>query len=153
MVLVRERTDVDFGGDLIIIDANTYVENTQPLAANAGMPGPAQTPATLNDVRTIPGPSPGGRFDSGFPLWDGTNRILVSWSQCRLLDVGGPDPTRIVPCTRTRLADPNALTAPPLYSIWMFNPSQNTILPIMSPVEGVMVTERSPRSRARRCPR
>ena len=56
MVLVRERTDVDFGGNLTIIDANTYVENTQPLAANAGMPGPAQTPATLNDVRTVPGP-------------------------------------------------------------------------------------------------
>jgi hypothetical protein len=32
-------------------------------------------------------------------------------------------------------------TAPPLYSIWMFTPSQNTILPIMQPVEGVMVTE------------
>ena len=27
MVLVRERTDVDFGGNLTIIDANTYVEN------------------------------------------------------------------------------------------------------------------------------
>ena len=33
------------------------------------------------------------------------------------------------------------MTAPPLYSIWMFTPSQNTILPIMPPVEGVMVTE------------
>ena len=33
------------------------------------------------------------------------------------------------------------MTAPPLYSIWMFTPSQNTILPVMPPVEGVMVTE------------
>ena len=139
MVLTRERTDVDFGGNLTIIDANHFVENTQTLLASAGTPGPAQTPATLNDVRTIPGPSPGGRFNSGFPLWDGSSRILVSWSQCRLLDT--VDPTRIVPCTPTRLADPNALTAPPLYSIWMFDPSQNTILPVMPPVEGVMVTE------------
>ena len=100
----------------------TYVENNQPLAASAGIAGPAQTPATLNDVRTVPGPSPGGRFESGFPLWDGTNRILVSWSQCRLLDVGGADPTRIVPCTRHALADPNVQIAPPLYSIWMFDP-------------------------------
>src|SRR5688572_6744516 len=140
MVLIRERSDVDFGGNLAIIDARNFVELTQPLAGN-GATGTAQTPATLNDVRTIPGPSPGGRFESGFPLWDGTGRILVSWSQCRLLDVGGADPTRIVPCTDAALAAPNVQTAAPLYSIWMFTPAQNTILPVMSPVEGVMVTE------------
>ncbi len=139
MVLTRQRTDVDFGGNLTIIDANRFVENNQTLLASAGTPGPAQTPATLNDVRTIPGPSPGGRFNSGFPLWDGSGRILVSWTQCRLFDT--VDPTRIVPCTADRLADPDVQTAPPLYSIWMFTPSQNTILPIMPPVEGVMVTE------------
>jgi hypothetical protein len=141
MVLARERTDVDFGGNLIIIDGKNFVENNQPLAASAGMTGNAQSPATLNDVRTIPGPSPGGRFESGFPLWDGSGRILVSWSQCRLLDVGGTDPTRIVPCTDAALQAPGAEAAAPLYSIWMFTPSQNTILPVMAPVEGVMVTE------------
>jgi hypothetical protein len=141
MVLTRQRTDVDFGGALTIIDANRYVENTQPLLSNAGGMGPAQTPATLGDVRTVPGPSPDGRFESGFPLWDGSGRILVSWSQCRLLDVNGADPTRIVNCDAKRLADPNVTTAPPLYSIWMLTPSTNTILPVMSPVEGVMVTE------------
>jgi len=140
MVLTRERTDVDFGGSLTIVDARTFVENTQPLAGS-GATGQAQSPATLNDVRTIPGPSPGGRFESGFPLWDGSGRILVSWSQCRLLDVGGVDPTRIVPCTDAGIAAANAEAAPPLYSIWMFTPAQNTILPVMSPVEGVMITE------------
>ena len=139
MVLTRQRTDVDFGGNLTIIDTNTFVENNQPLLASAGVMGPAQTAATLNDVRTVPGPSPGGRFNSGFPLWDGSGRILVSWTQCRLFDT--VDPTRIVPCSDARIADPNVQTAPPLYSIWMFSPSQNTILPIMPPVEGVMVTE------------
>jgi hypothetical protein len=140
MVLTRARTDVDFGGNLTIIDANRFVENNQTLLTAAGSPGPAQTPATLEDIRTIPGPSPGGRFNSGFPLWDGSGRILVSWTQCRLFDT--VDPTRIVPCVpASRLADPNVQTAPPLYSIWMFDPSQNTILPIMQPVEGIMVTE------------
>jgi hypothetical protein len=139
MVLTRQRTDVDFGGNLTIINANQFVENTQTTLAAAGTPGPAQTPATLNDVRTVPGPSPGGRFNSGFPLWDGSGRILVSWTQCRLFDT--VDPTRIVPCTADRATNPNAVAAPPLYSIWMFDPAQNTILPIMPPVEGVMVTE------------
>ena len=154
MVLVRERTDVDFGGNLTIIDANTYVENTQPLAANAGMPGPAQTPATLNDVRTIPGPSPGGRFESGFPLWDGSGRILVSWSQCRLLDSAARIRRASCPATTERLADPNAQTAPPLYSIWMFTPVAEH-----HPAGDGAGRRRhghrgaSPRSRARRCPR
>jgi hypothetical protein len=139
MVLTRERSDVDFGGNLVIIDANHFVENHQPLLSNAGAPGPAQTQATLGDIRTVPGPSPDGRFNSGFPLWDGSGRILVSWSQCRLFDT--VDPTRIVPCNSARIANPDVQTAPPLYSIWMFSPAQNTILPIMQPVEGVMVTE------------
>jgi Hydrazine synthase alpha subunit middle domain/WD40-like Beta Propeller Repeat len=136
LALVRPFTDTDFGGDLVMIDTRTYVENAQPLAANAGMTGPAQSRATPNDVTTIPGPSPGGRFNSGFPLWDGTNRILVSWSQCRLLEA-----TLIVPCTATRLAAATAVTAAPLYSAWMFDPADNTLKPLFEPVEGVMITD------------
>jgi hypothetical protein len=136
--LIRPYTDVDFGGDLVIINGNQFVENNQPLLADAGLVGPAQTRATQNDVVTVPGPSPGGRFNSAFPLWDGSSRILVSWTQCRLLD---PNSGAIVPCTSSRLADPNVKTAPPLYSVWMFNPTNNTMLPVMQPVEGVMVTD------------
>jgi hypothetical protein len=136
--VVRPYTDIDFGGDLVIINGTQFVENTQPLLADAGLPGPAQTRATQNNVIDVPGPSPGGRFDSAFPLWDNTGRVLVSWSQCRLLDA---TTAAIVPCTDARLKDPNVKTAPPLYSVWMFNPSQNTLLPVMPPVEGVMVTD------------
>lgn len=138
LTLVRPYTNTDFGGDLLIINGVQFVENTQPLLADAGLPGPAQTRATTNNVIDVPGPSPGGRFNSAFPLWDNSSRILVSWSQCRLLDTDG---VTIVPCTDARLKDPNVKTAPPLYSVWMFNPSQNTLLPIMPPTEGVMVTD------------
>jgi hypothetical protein len=140
LALVRPNTDADFGGDLIIIDTATYVENAQPTLANAGMVGPAQTRATTNDVRTVEGPSPGGRFNSAFPLWDGTNRILTSWSQCRLLDTT-VTPNTIVPCTGDRLADPNAEVAPSIYSVWMFDPADNTLLPILTPTEAVMITD------------
>src|SRR5947208_6421127 len=140
LALERQYTDVDDGGQLVIIDGARYVENTQPLAANSTLTGPAQTPATPNDVLTIPGPSPGGRFSSAYPLQDGTDRILVSWSQCRLLDTTQAPPA-IVPCTPTALAAPNPQTAPPLYSVWMFDPKQNTLMPIMQPVEGVMITD------------
>ena len=140
LAIMREFTDVDDGGNLVIIDGTHYVENTQPLAANATLTGPAQTPATSDDVITLAGPSPGGRFTSAYPLQDGTGRILVSWSECRLLDTTQTPPA-IVACTSSALNAPNPQVALPLYSVWMFDPTQNTLQPIMQPVEGVMVSD------------
>lgn len=140
LVIARQYTDVDFGGQLEIIDGNHYAENTQPLLAYSNLTGPAQTAATPNQVSTIPGPSAGGRFNSAWPLWDGTGRVLVSWSECRLLD-NTQNPPTIVPCTTQALQDPTAEAAPPLYSLWMFDPTRNTFTPIIQPTEGVMVTD------------
>jgi hypothetical protein len=140
LALIRPYTNDDFGGDLLIINGTGFVENTQPVLANAGAKGPGQSFATSYDVLTIPKPSPGGRFNSAVPLWDGTQRILVSWTQCRLVDTS-VKPEQIVPCTADALANPNAVSAPSIYSVWMFDPTQNTLLPVMSPTEGVMVTD------------
>jgi hypothetical protein len=140
LALIRPYTDDDFGGNLIIINAGQFVENTQPLLAAAGAKPPAQVSATTYDVLTIPGPSPGGRFNSAVPLWDGTGRILVSWTQCRLMDTSAK-PETIVPCTADGLANPHAVSAPSIYSVWMFDPTANTLLPITPPTEGVMVTD------------
>jgi hypothetical protein len=144
LALVRPFDAIDFGGTLHIIDVANYVENTQPIKAGSPLTGPAQTPATPNDVRTVPGaiaaaplPSPGGRFNSAFPLWDNSSRILVSWSQCRLLDTTG----RIVPCTATNLADATMSAAPPLYSAWLFDPIGNTLKPVIDPLENTMVQD------------
>src|SRR6516225_9112459 len=140
LAIMRQFTKVDDGGALVIIDGEHYVDNTQPLLANPQLAGPAQTPATPQNVYTIPGPSPGGRYIAAAPLLDGTNRILVSWSQCRVLDQTQTPPA-IVPCSSTALAAPNVQVAVPLYSVWLFDPTQNTLDPIMPPVEGVMVTD------------
>jgi hypothetical protein len=144
MAVLRPFTQPELGGAVTIIDTQTYVENTQPLAAFPGMTGPAQTPATPNDVRTDGPPSQGGRFASAFPLWDGTGRVLVSWAICRLQeqDPAFPnDPTKLifVPCTDAKLADPNAESAPPLYGIWMYDPATQTQLPIVTGEEGVLI--------------
>ena len=91
LTLTRPTADADFGGNLVIVDSDNFVENNQAVP-DTGYPtsASAEQAATQNDVRTqsangVPVPSPGGRFDSAFPLWDGTNRVLVSWNQCRLL--------------------------------------------------------------------
>ena len=140
LAIVRQFTGVDDGGNLVVIDGAHFAEDTQPLLAYPTLPGPAQAPAIPNDVLTLGGPSPGGRFTSAYPLHDGSGRILVSWSECRLLDTTQTPPT-IVPCTGAALAAPNARSALPLYSVFMLDPSQNTFQPVMQPVEGVMVTD------------
>lgn len=161
LTLIRPFTNTEGGGELITIDTNNYVENTQPVVSNAGGTGPAQADATINEVLTQAGPSPGGRYASAYPIQDGTGRMLVGWSQCRLIeflaDDGDPatDDTRIVPCTDDRLAnlvtiDPDNpvtpaegefIVAPPLYGIWIYDPRDETQLPVVIGEEGFMFTE------------
>jgi hypothetical protein len=136
LAILRQRVSAYYGGDIIEIDTPNYVEITQPLAANAGGLGPAQASAVINDVHTDESVSPGGIFSSVSPLRDGTNRLLVSWSQCRLLEN-----QQIVPCTPDRLSNPNAVAAPPLFGLWVYNRGDNTQLPIVAPEEGVMYTD------------
>jgi hypothetical protein len=125
------------GGMLLSIDVANYVEITQSNAANAGtLTGPGQVSATANDVRTVAGPSPGGRYQSAYPLRDGTGRLLLTWTQCRLLDGA-----QVVPCTDDRLAAPGATAAPPLYGVWMYDPGSATQLPVAAPTEGTMYSE------------
>ena len=122
----------DLGAEVLEIDVGNYVENTQPTLPNRGvLAGPAQQPATINVVSTVAGPSPGGRFNAAFPLRDGTGRLLVTWTQCRLREG-----ERIVPCTEDRLATGTAVTAPPLYGVWIYDGAKRTQLPVVAPVEG-----------------
>lgn len=139
LAIVRPFTGTGDGGALVLIDTEVFVENTQPIQANAGLPGPAQQRALPTDVRTIPGPSPGGRYRSAAPLFDGTDRLLVSWSPCRLLEEDG----RIVPCTADRLNDgaDSLVEAPPLYGIFVYDVRTNTQQPVVAPEEGVIYTD------------
>jgi len=141
--LIRPFTDTEGGGELVAIDTPNYLENTQPTMDNIGvLTGPAQEDATVNDVSTAAGvPSPGGRYSFVYPILDGTGRMIVSWSQCRLLETL-PDLTQnILPCTAERLANPAFTVAPPLYGVWIYDPRDNTQLPVVPGEEGFMFTE------------
>ncbi|MEM7433144.1 MAG: hypothetical protein AAF351_14585 [Pseudomonadota bacterium] len=164
MVLIRPFTDTEGGGELISIDTPQYLENTQPTAPNIGvLNGPAQEDATINEVSTTPGvPSQGGRYASVYPILDGTGRLLVSFSQCRLQEIlpddGDPetDDFRIHPCTDELVAqvfeqpDPvNPVPVPvgsftiaqPLYGVWMYDPRDGTQRPVVPGEEGFIYTE------------
>ncbi len=101
--------------------ADRYAEltSTTPrrVTANIGMPGPAQMRALPTDVRTIEGPSPGGRYRAAAPLFDGSGRLLVSWSQCRLLERHAHRAVHAaIACD-----NPDAVEAPPLYGIYIYD--------------------------------
>jgi hypothetical protein len=164
MALIRPFTNTEGGGDLVAIDAQQYLEIAQPTKDNIGiLTGPAQQAGTVNEVSTEAGvPSVGGRYSSVYPILDGTGRLLVGWSQCRLLEQLPDDgdantaDTRIVACTAENLAnlfvqpDPDNpvtpdigtfTTAPPLYGIWMYDPRDDTQRPVVRGEEGFMFTE------------
>jgi hypothetical protein len=138
LTILRPFRTGDAGGDLVAIEAANYVENLQPTAPNAGLlAGPAQSRLVVNDVRTDDAISPGGEFSSAYPLFDGTDRMFVSWSPCRLLSAT----LQIIPCTPAALADPNAVAAPPLYGVWIYDRVANTQQPIFAPEEGIVVSD------------
>lgn len=124
-------------GDLVSIDIENYVDNTTPTAVNQGiLTGPAQKSVVVNKVFTDGTISPGGLFRSAWPLSDGTNRLLVSWNQCRLVLNNV-----ILPCTQENLNDPAAVEADPVYAIFLYDMKNDTQLPIVIAKQGFMYTD------------
>ncbi len=122
-----------------LIDIANYVDNTQPVWPQQGvLSGPAQISAVDLDVRTDAGISANGRFRSIYPLWDGTNRALVSWSQCRRVVVEDNE-TRILPCLDDISAD--TIEAFPIYAIYIYDLDRQTQLPVVLPEEGWIIEE------------
>ena len=140
------------GGALMFIDAANYSEQNTP--ANATVPAEGGqrevTQQTLNQGRGL---SMNGRVTTPFPLWDGSNRVLVSYRPCEVTRDG-----QVVPCVtlteeeKARLADddrtmaqetadPVQDNAPAAYGVYMFNPVDQTWLPVASPPQGFMFTD------------
>jgi hypothetical protein len=124
------------GGSLVYIDTATYVDNDQPTWENQGLSGPAQILATHHQVTTDGSRALDGRLLSAYPLFDNTDRLLISWSPCRILEEG-----QMRPCLEQYLADPEIESAPPLYSLFIYDPSKKTQLPIVKPQEGMIFTD------------
>ena len=107
LALDRPFLGTQLGGDALLIDADNYVEIHQPVLANAGAMGPAQASATRLGVTTDAKlPSMGGHFASAYPLYDGTNRMVVSWSPCLVLDMTvTPAETNVCTAANTSVSD------------------------------------------------
>ncbi len=155
MTIIKPFSSTHYGGDIVAIDTTNYLNNVEPLSGQTGT-GPAQNRMSQGDVQIAEDAlvSPGGRFASAWPLWDGSGRLLVSWSQCRFIEGSDTTSPRIVPCTETNLTrfanQPETCAAPacvrldeaqPLYGIYTYDISSKTQLPVQLPVEGQMITD------------
>ncbi len=122
-------------GDLTLIDIADFSDYNQPLPmATSSI---TQTAATSQQILIDGSISIGGQFHSAFPLWDGTERILISWSQCRLSEESG----RLIPCTEENINSEDAIPAFPLYGIYIFDKNENTMSPVIRPVEGKIISD------------
>jgi hypothetical protein len=140
VAIVRPFLGTQLGGDIVQINAEGFVEIHQA-ATPGGAAGTAQTSLTNLGVTTDANmPSLGGRFASVFPLYDGTNRMLVSWSPCLVLDTTvTPNATNL--CTSSNTAGANVTLAPPQYTLWIYDLDKGTLGPVLSADAGTMVVE------------
>jgi hypothetical protein len=140
VAIARPFLGTQLGGDIVKINTDGFVEIHQA-STPTGSAGTAQISATTLGVTTDANmPSMGGRFASAFPLYDGTNRMLVSWSPCLVLDTTvTPNTTNI--CTPSNTSGANVTLAPPQYTLWIYDLSAGTLGPVLSADPGMLVMD------------
>ncbi len=138
--IVRPFLGTQQGGDIVSIDAANFVEINQP-ATPMGSAGTAQTSTTTLGITTDADmPSMGGRFASAYPLYDGTNRMIVSWAPCLVLDTTvTPNTTHV--CTAANTTGANVTLAPPQYTIWIYDVDKGTLSPTLSAEAGTVIVD------------
>jgi len=142
----------DEGGGLVFVDAANYSEQNTPANATAPAQG-GQRHATSQELRINRGLSQYGRVTTPYPLWDGTNRVLVSWRPCEVSRAGVVEAcAKLTQAEIDRLSERNRMVAdaandelqdnvPPSYAVYMFDPLQQTWLIVAAPPPGFMNTD------------
>ncbi|HTT09586.1 MAG TPA: hypothetical protein VMG60_01755 [Burkholderiaceae bacterium] len=140
------------GGALVFIDAANYSEENTPATAGVSPTG-GQVQATGQPLNFDRGISRYGRITTPYPLWDGTNRVLLAFAPCEVTKNGV-----VVSCATlssdeiARLSDTNRLNTDiaadpvqdnvnPSYAIYMFNPANQTFLIVAAPPAGFKYTD------------
>jgi len=151
VVLLPQRYNAQsVGTDLLLIDVENFTETNQPIGSASASLISTQSSLAFGAVNLSDGPSLGGRFSSVFPLWDSSDRLLVSWSDCRLTntatdDQGEPLPQQasdpVLFCNEENLANASLQESNPLFGLWMYDPNSNTQLPLELPPEGQGITD------------
>ncbi|HEY8569861.1 hypothetical protein [Microbulbifer sp.] len=136
LVTLRSPEGITYGGDMVVIDAENFTEAYSEPEQQGLLQG--QESLSVEQVITDGGLSPHGLFANAWAFHDGTSRLLVSWSECRVIDPATELPQ---PCTDDWLATEGIVPADPLYGLWIYDYKEGTQRPIIQPVEGQMISE------------
>ncbi|AMX03723.1 HzsA-related protein [Microbulbifer thermotolerans] len=136
LITLRAPEGTSYGGDLVAIDSVNYTEAFSEPEGEGELVG--QSSISLKEIITHGGLSANGLFASVWPFYDGTSRLLVSWSECRVLEMDTELPR---PCTEEWLSQEEVVPADPLYGLWIYDYSEGTQLPIVVAEEGEMISE------------
>ena len=140
IAIARPFLGTQQGGDIVTIDAENFVELHQP-ATPTGSAGTAQSSSTALGVTTdADKPSLGGRFASAYPLYDGTNRMLVSWAPCLVINTTVTPNTTSV-CTDANTSGATVQLAPPQYTVWVYDGDKGTLSPILGAEAGMVIVD------------
>ena len=142
------------GGSLMFIDAANYSEHNTPANKTVSATG-GQAEVTEKALNQNRGLSPYGRITTPYPLWDGTDRVLLAYRPCEVTRNG-----TVIPCANLTAAERASLedetmsraeraaapvqdNAPAAYSIYMFDPdpAKQTFLPVATPPAGFMYVD------------
>lgn len=136
LITLRAPEGIGYGGDLVAIDSANHTEAYSEPEGEGQLVGHASI--SVDEVITNGELSPHGLFASAWPFHDGTSRLLVSWSECRVLEVETELPR---PCTDEWLEQEEVVPADPLYGLWIYDYIEGTQLPIVVAEEGEMISE------------
>ena len=140
------------GGALMFVNAANFTDANNPISPAVPANTVGQTQATTQQLNSDRGLSQYGRITTPYPLWDGTDRVLVSYTPCEVHSAGV-----VVSCTTlsaTELAvlsngnrlnsdiaaDPVKDDVNPSYAVYMFDPAQQTLLSVAVPPDGYTYT-------------
>jgi len=124
------------GGALMMIDIQNYSENCEPApGAPSGCNGQAQP--TAKQVNFGRGISINGRFSTPYPLWDGSNRALVSWTpSCAATNSCVMEANPL-----TGQLEPSESASPPVYGVYMLDLNSGNTRPVVTAPAGYAVLD------------
>jgi len=114
------------GGALLVIDANDFSEIDQP-APGVASGASAQTQASFATIDFGALVSPNGRFTTPYPLWDGSQRALVTFTP------GGRTQTVMQADLITGVVGPVTVEKTPAYGVYMLDLNSKTLSAVVLP--------------------
>lgn len=117
------------GGAVVIIDIKNYSENDAP-APGVAPGGQGQRLATVQEIPLDTGLSRFGRYTSPAPLWDGTERALVSWT-----------PSQPTPATDPVTGAEITVEGDPVYGLYVLDMAAQTLRLLVPAPPGFAVTD------------